>query len=133
MEARDVVVLGWWAREQDRIDFVALLRRELGLDLFEAKKLFEGQLSSGKLLVIPVQPAERAASVAREIEGLGGEVRLLSGHAKASDAAARELEKLQRELTAFLATPESRRRETGGAASRICPELRVRSERERPN
>jgi hypothetical protein len=56
-KSRDVIVLGWWASVQNRIDYAALLRRELRVGLAEAKAKLESSLETP--VVLSIAPAER--------------------------------------------------------------------------
>jgi hypothetical protein len=66
-KSRDVIVLGWWASVQNRIDYAALLRRELRVGLAEAKAKLESSLETP--VVLSIAPAERD----RQLSGTGGE------------------------------------------------------------
>ena len=83
--ARDVVVLGWWSAVQNRISFVHLLQRELGVDLALAKAHLDSSLDGGQLTVLPASSRTHACELAREIEAMGAEVRVLSGHTGGGD------------------------------------------------
>lgn len=79
---RDVVVIGWGRPGEKRVSFIKLIRDELALGLADAKVRFEALLGEGAPVVIPAS-TPRSFELAREIRGLGGEVRVLSGHANA--------------------------------------------------
>lgn len=103
---RDVVVLGWWKPEQQRVSFLKLLRTELGLGLADAKSLLDESLTSGSVVVIPVAPSSRAQDVARSILGMGAEVRVLPGHAsphQTGSVASHSLSRLKVELAEWFA------------------------------
>ena len=72
----EVVVLGWWAKDQRRISFVHLLQRELGVGLAEAKGLLDVSLRDGAFITIPVRHG-RGLWVATEVQRAGAECRVL--------------------------------------------------------
>jgi hypothetical protein len=123
VDLRDVVVLGWWAAIQNRLEFVNLLVRELRVGHSAARMMLETQLAQGSPIVIPVAPAARAARLAADIVDLGAEVRLLSGHRGTSAAARAELERIQRALADFHARRFVDRIEREETAHGLCAEL----------
>ena len=120
---RDVVILGWWADVQNRISFVHLLRRELGLRLGDAKRMLDVSLDAGEPISVTISPSSRAPAVARTIAAMGAEVRLLSGHAGCDLAAAAQLQAIQEALRAFHCDAHPTGAARCAAAARICPEL----------
>lgn len=97
---RDVAVIGWGRPGEKRISFIKLIRAELAVGLADAKARFEKLLDEGRPVVIPAA-TPRSFDLAREVWGLGGEVRVLSGHANASVrglAANDELSDIQSQL-----------------------------------
>lgn len=78
---RDVAIIGWGPPDQ-RIRAIRLIRSELEIGLADAKARFEQLLDVGTPVVIPAANP-RCLDLARELCALGGEVRLLSGHANA--------------------------------------------------
>ena len=127
--SRDVVVLGWWSREQYRISFVRLMQRELDVSIGVAMAELNARLADGKPTLIPAFPAERALDIAKEIEAMGAEVRVLSGHVgSGGDSEARdELARIEGALKSFYATPFVSRGAAAQAAKALCPDLRGRT------
>jgi hypothetical protein len=124
--ARDVVVLGWWADAQNRIAFIKLLQRERGFGLAEAKTVLDAHLRDGGPIVIPIAPAARANVVALEIETMGAEVCVLSGHlGAADDAGARaDLAAIEVALRDFRRRDFNDWRIRARAARELCSALR---------
>jgi hypothetical protein len=124
--ARDVVILGWWSPVQNRISFLHLLRRELVLDLAAAKAHLDSSLDGGKATVIPASSLPRACELAKEIEAMGAEVLVLSGHiGGGDDSDARfELARIERTLEEFNGRTFPSREERARAARTLCSELR---------
>jgi hypothetical protein len=77
-ERWEIVVLGWWAANQQRSTFVRILQAELGLSLGEAKRRLDHQLESTGLIVLRFGSRERALDVGTRIAECGAEVRLLT-------------------------------------------------------
>ena len=124
--SRDVVVLGWWSPAQNRIAFVHLLHRERGLGLAAAKATLDSRLDDGKVTVIPASSAERACELAKELEGMGAEVRVLSGHIGGGDdsIARAELASIERALHEFNERTFPSRQARVLAAREILPALK---------
>jgi len=114
-DVRDVVVLGFWARHQDRIRFVKILQAELRLGLAAAKRCLDAHLETGAPIVLAAT-ASRAASLAASIDACGAEVRVASSRA--------EREEIDRALAAFFGVLHDGWDERAAAAARICPHLR---------
>lgn len=126
---RDVAVIGWGRPGEKRISFIKLIRAELGIGLADAKARFEQLLETGEPLVVPASTG-RAAELARECHGLGGEVRLLCGHANPSVPDLRandELADIERQLGEI--QEDVARRDWMSAIEGVRPDLRVSANR----
>ena len=119
----EIVLLGWWAREQHRIDFVKLIQHELGHGLGDAKRILDDSVSQG--FVTLVVPADRALAMATEIAKLGAECRMIT--AEDAEGAGQQRADLRDAFDTVMATkfdsPEAR----AMAAGAIAPELSVSS------
>lgn len=121
---RDVVVLGWWHRSQDRISYIKLLV-SIGWSLKSAADSLNANLRDGRVTVIPVSPPERADEIGAAIQAMGAEARVLEGHTgEGGDRIAqRQLAEIERVVAEFGRREIGDWRTRAAAAAGLLPEL----------
>jgi hypothetical protein len=74
-----LLVLGWYAPEQRRLDFVATLSNALGMSKSQALGVLNESLQESVPLLVQFAELERVRSLGAQLEACGCEVRVVPG------------------------------------------------------